>query len=134
LRACRGGGRMGGGARLQEEQRATLAAANVSVAALTALLDKLINFKKDQVFRAKSDADALDAALSGEDAAAHGDAAVEAGSWPEPHLESGLDHHRLFHCAGADLDIVQLAQMLEYSLAELSHHVRQRNALVARLS
>jgi hypothetical protein len=107
--------------------------ANVSIAAFVALLGKLINFKKDLVAPAQADATALDSMMQSPDPEKN-HVGIKLELWPELPFELRLSHEKLFAQAGEELDVVQLVKMLDYNLAELSHLVRQRNALIRQMN
>jgi hypothetical protein len=120
---------------LSERRRAreVQAVANVSIAAMVALLGKLINFKKDLSLPAQAEAGALEGSLS----AAPADKeriGIRLELWAEIPFELRLPHDRLLDHAGAELEVIQLVKMLDYNLAELSHLVRQRNALIQQMN
>jgi hypothetical protein len=114
-------------------QREIQGTANVSIAALVALLGKLINFKKDLVVPATQDAAKLDAMLKAE-APKETHVSVKLELWPEIPFEMRLNADALFAQAGDALDTIQLLKMLDYSLAELSHLLRQRNDLIRQMN
>lgn len=107
--------------------------ANVSIAAFVALLGKLINFKKDLVAPATIDAAALNDMLQSPNPE-NNHVGIKLDLWPELPFELRLSHEKLFAQAGDELDVVQLVKMLDYNLAELSHLVRQRNALIRQMN
>ncbi|TAL36493.1 MAG: hypothetical protein EPN97_06210 [Alphaproteobacteria bacterium] len=107
--------------------------ANVSIAAFVALLGKLINFKRDLVAPAQAAATALDNMMQSPDPE-KGHVGINLELWPELPFELRLSHEKLFAQAGEELDVVQLVKMLDYNLAELSHLVRQRNALIRQMN
>jgi hypothetical protein len=107
--------------------------ANVSIAAFVALLGKLINFKKELVAPAQVDATTLDNMMQSA-GAEQTHVGIKLELWPELPFELRLPHERLFAQAGEALDVVQLVKMLDYNLAELSHLVRQRNALIRQMN
>ena len=121
------------GAEERKARRDIQGVANVSIAAFVALLGKLINFKKDYVAPAQIDATALDGMMQST-SAEQTHVGIKLELWPELPFELRLSHEKLFAQAGEDLDVVQLVKMLDYNLAELSHLVRQRNALIRQMN
>lgn len=117
----------------RRERRDIQGVANVSIAAFVALLGKLINFKKDLVAPAQVDAIALNDMLQAANPE-KGQVGIRLELWPELPFELRLSHEKLFAQAGEELDVVQLVKMLDYNLAELSHLVRQRNALIRQMN
>jgi hypothetical protein len=110
-----------------------LSTANVSIAALIALLGKLINFKKDLAKPADADAQALETSFAAEKPeTTHLSVRLEL--WPEIPFAAQLPHERLLAQAGEELDLVQLLKMLDYNLAELVHLVKSRNELIRRMN
>ena len=107
--------------------------ANVSIAAFVALLGKLINFKKDLVVPAQTDAVSLNAVFSATTAEPQ-HLAIKLELWPEIPFEMRLASDPLMALAGDALDLIQLIKMLDYSLAELTHLVHQRNELIRQMN
>ncbi len=121
--------------KLSEKNRAAdiQATVNVAIATMISLLGKLINFKKDLVAPAQGEAEALGATL--ENAKGEkGKVSIKLELWPETPFALRLPNDRLFEYAGHELDLIQLLKMLEYSLYELSHLVRQRNELIRQMN
>lgn len=111
------------------------ATANVSIAAMIALLGKLINFKKDLSLPAQTEAAALQASFAaGTPPAENGRIGIHLELWPEVPFDLRLPHDRLLEQAGGELELVQLVKMLDYNLAELTYFVRQRNALIQQMN
>lgn len=109
--------------------------ANISVAALIALLGKLINFKKDLAFPAAAEGEALGKTLAALEAGKDGEKiSIRLEPWPETDFDLKLPSERLFEYTARDLDVIQLLKMLEYNLSELSHLVRQRNILIQQMN
>ena len=118
--------------RRDEANDATLlASVNVSIAFLVALLGRLINVKRDQVVPGAEDA-LLAASLldkNGDDAIT-----LDLEPWVEADYRLRLPDHDVFARAGRQLDVVQLLTLLDLSLADLCHLIRQRNALIAEMT
>ncbi len=108
--------------------------ANVSIAALVALLGKLINFKKDLVTPAKDEAAKLEATLNAAAPPEKTHISIKLELWPEIPFEARLNADALFAQASDALDTIQLLKMLDYNLAELSHMLRQRNELIRQMN
>lgn len=106
---------------------------NTAIAVMIALLGKLINFKKDLVFPAQGEAEALAATLENPKGE-KGKVSIKLELWPEIPFALKLPGDRLLEYAGKELDLIQLIKMLEYSLYELSHLVRQRNELIRQMN
>ncbi len=117
--------------RQQADDLALLASINVSIAVLVALLGRLINVKRDQVVPGAEDALRAGALLEKTD---DSDIALELEPWVEADYRLRLPDHEVFARAGRQLDVVQLLTLLDVSLADLCHLVRQRNALIAELA
>ena len=107
--------------------------ANISIAALVALLGKLINFKKDLVVPAQADAKLLGDIFAAP-APQPAQVGVKLELWPEVPFELRLPHEALMAGAGDALDLIQLLKMLDYNLSELSHMLHQRNALIRQMN
>lgn len=118
--------------RRDEANDATLlASVNVSIAFLVALLGRLINVKRDQVVPGAEDA-LLAASLldkNSDDAIT-----LDLEPWVEADYRLRLPDHDVFARAGRQLDVVQLLTLLDLSLADLCHLIRQRNALIAEMT
>ena len=54
--------------------------------------------------------------------------------WPETPFALRLPNDRIFEYAGRELDVIQLLKMLDYTLADLSHLVKQRNDLIRQMN
>jgi len=106
---------------------------NIAIASMIALLGKLLNVKKDQSAPALAEADTLDDMMSGPKAAS-GKFSIKLELWPEIPFALRLPNDKIFEYAGGELDVIQLLKMLDYSLAELSHLVRQRNELIRSMN
>lgn len=107
--------------------------ANISIAALVATLGKLINFKKDLVVPAQSDAVAINQLFTVQ-GPEHQHVGVKLELWPEIPFELRLAAEPLMALASDALDLIQLIKMLDYSLVELTHLVRQRNELIRQMN
>lgn len=117
----------------RRHERDIQSTANISIAALVALLGKLINFKKDLVVPAQKDAKMLADAFQAANAEkTHIGVRLEL--WPEIPFEMRLNSEALFAQAGDALDMIQLLKMLDYNLSELVHLVRQRNGLIQQMN
>lgn len=108
---------------------------NVTIALLVALLGRLINVKRDQVIPAQENALAAGEALaeqteSGEPRRVN----LKMEPWVEIDYRVNMPDREVFARAGKQLDTVQLLVLLDFSLADLCHLVRQRNQLIATLT
>lgn len=110
---------------------ALLTGVNVSIAYLVALLGRLLNVKREQV--ATGSEDALRAAELLE-TTEESSPALALAPWVEADYRLRLPDHDVFARAGRQLDVVQLLTLLDVSLADLCHLIRQRNAVVATLA
>ncbi len=119
------------GRREENDNLVLLAGVNVSIAFLVALLGRLINVKRDQVVPGAEDA-LLAAALLEKDADEN--ITLDLEPWVEADYRLRLPEHDVFARAGRQLDVVQLLTLLDLSLADLCHLIRQRNALIAELT
>lgn len=113
-----------------------LGTANVTIAAMITLLGKLINFKRDQVLSAQTVAEALSETM---DADGENEAVLSAKTFsPEPFAASKfslfLPDPNIYRHASAQLDLIQLLKMLEFSLADLDHHIARRNLCVGEIT
>lgn len=112
---------------------------NVAIASMVALLGKLLNFKRELVAPAGAVAEELDDTLKhpnkafGEDGE-KGKVAVRLEIWPETPFALRLPNDRIYEYAGRELDVIQLLKMLDYTLADLSHLVKQRNDLIRQMN
>lgn len=108
-----------------------LSSVNVSIAFLVALLGRLINVKRDQIVPGAEDALRAAALLEKE-----GDENItlELEPWVEADYRLRLPDHEVFARAGRQLDTVQLLTLLDLSLTDLCHLIRQRNALIAEMT
>lgn len=109
------------------------ATVNVAIATMITLLGKLLNFKKDLVAPAQSEAEAL-AAMMENTKIEKGKVSIKLELWPEIPFALRLPNDRLFEYAGRELDLIQLLKMLDYSLYELAHLVKQRNDLIRQMN
>lgn len=117
--------------RQQADDLQLLSSVNVSIAFLVALLGRLINVKRDQVVPGAEDALRAGILLEKE---GESSATLELEPWVEVDYRLRMNDHDIFARAGRQLDVVQLLTLLDVSLADLCHLVRQRNALVAELT
>ena len=112
-----------------------LTSVNVTIALLVALLGRLINVKRDQVLPAQEAALAAAETLTAQiDAGEPKRVALKLEPWVEIDYRLQLPDHEVFARAGRQLDVVQLLVLLDFSLADLCHLVRQRNALIEKLN
>lgn len=109
----------------EADDRALLGSVNVTIALLIALLGRLINIKRDLILPALEDA----VLASEADTAAD----IRLTPWVEIDYRLNMPDHTVFMRAGRQLDVVQLLTLLDFSLADLGHLVRQRNALITEL-
>lgn len=109
------------------------ATANTAIAAMVALLGKLINFKKDLAFKAQAEAQDLSETLSGGKDGI-GTLSIRLELWPEIPFALLLPTEKLIEYANHELDVIQLLKMLDYNLVELTHMVRQRNELIRQMN
>ena len=116
----------------EADDRALLGSVNVTIALLIALLGRLINIKRDQILPALEDA--VIAAEQLADSERQDDITLAMTPWVEIDYRLNLPDHTVFARAGRQLDVVQLLTLLDFSLADLGHLIRQRNALIASLS
>jgi hypothetical protein len=117
------------------EDRALLASVNITIALLVALLGRLINIKRDQILPASEEAlAAIEALAPAAPENGTASATLDLQPWVEVDYRLALPDHTVFMRAGRQLDVVQLLTLLDFSLADLSHQVRGRNALVAELA
>lgn len=119
------------GKREEADDLTMLASVNVSIAFLVALLGRLINVKRDQIVPGSEDALRAAALLEkdGDDTIT-----LELEPWVEADYRLRLPDHEVFARAGRQLDVVQLLTLLDLSLADLCHLIRQRNALIAEMT
>lgn len=106
---------------------------NIAIAAMIALLGKLLNFKKDLVAPAQGEAEVLAATLENTKGE-KGKVSIKLELWPEIPFALRLPNEKLFEYAGRELDLIQLLKMLDYSLYELAHLVKQRNELIRQMN
>lgn len=121
--------------RRQQDDMQLLNAVNVSIALLVALLGRLINVKRDQVLPAQDNAAAAGEALA--EQAENGERRrvnLKLDPWVEIDYRVNMPDAAVLSRAGRQLDTVQLLVLLDVSLADLSHLVRQRNELIKTLS
>lgn len=120
----------------RKRERGIQTVANTSIAALVALLGKMINFKKDLALPAAAEAETLSGILAGfaKNGAEKNKVSIRLELWPEIPFDLRLPDERLFEYASRELDVIQLLKMLEYNLAELSHFVAERNALIREMN
>ena len=114
-------------------KRDVLSAANVSIAAMVALLGKLIQFKKDFSAPAQAAAGSIKEMLS----SPRGEkerVGVHLDLWAETPFDLRLPSDRLLACAEGDLALIQVVKMLDYNLADLIHLVRERNAGIRQMN
>lgn len=128
----------GGGAVLRLEKKRKLeeieSTANVTIAMLIALLGKLINLKKDQSFPASVAAEELEKKLSAPASDTPPKLEIKIDLWPENDFRLLIPHLKTFEVAAGDVQLVQLIRTLEFSLQDLSHLIRQRNALIRQMN
>lgn len=108
-----------------------LSSVNVSIAFLVALLGRLINVKRDQIVPGTEDALRAGALLEKEQDET---ITLDLEPWVEADYRLRLPDHEVFARAGRQLDVVQLLTLLDLSLADLCHLIRQRNALIAEMT
>lgn len=109
-----------------------LSSVNVSIAFLVALLGRLINVKRDQI--APGSEDALRALELLEAEEPRDDLVLELEPWVEADYRLRLPDHEVFARAGRQLDVVQLLTLLDLSLSDLCHLIRQRNSVIGELT
>ncbi len=119
------------GKREDADDLTMLASVNVSIAFLVALLGRLINVKRDQIVPGSEDA-LRAASLLEKDS--DSTITLELEPWVEADYRLRLPDHEVFARAGRQLDVVQLLTLLDLSLADLCHLIRQRNALIAEMT
>lgn len=120
--------------RQENDDRALLGSVNVTIALLIALLGRLINIKRDQILPAAEDAITAAEQLSTPAPEGAQRITLQLTPWVEIDYRLTLPDHTVFMRAGRQLDVVQLLTLLDFSLVDLGHLIRQRNKLIIDLT
>jgi len=116
-------------------QREVETAANIAIADLITLLGRLLNFKKDLVAPAASEALELSSWIEALGKPERKEKlSIRLELWPEIPFALQASAAGIYRYTGKSPEVIQLLKSLEYNLTETCFLVGQRNALITRMN